>query len=491
MPSTCFSQKVAKLIFAETVRDVDGKVNVTQATGNVHFEHDNTHLYCDSALFFRDLNMIHAYHNVQINQGDTVNLFCDSLKYYGDTKLSKLQGHVRLRDKAYKLVTDSLEYDGNESIGYYKNNAVITSIDQDLRLTSVEGYYHANEKSFFFRDSVRVNGENYRIESDTLEFRTQTNSAHFHGPTTMYTDSSRVKCVAGVYYTKKNQILLWDGAYLFEQDKKLYADSLVYNDVSDIGEGYGNVDMYDSTETIQFQANYMWKSAGNDTLILLEKARIIDYSDSDTLEILADSIFHCQDSITNSKLSIAEKNVGIVSGDLLVRCDSAYFSEQDSIIKFYYNPVMWSKETQLSSDSIFASYFDNEFHQLFMYSNAFIATEHDSVHYDQIKGKEMTAWLDSSKIQKVYIEYNAETLYYLASTEKDSLGEEVEVLDGMNRIDCNEIYIYFEDSEIDKISFIDQPNATYYPMDLIPIKELYLKGFLWQIALKPKSGFEE
>ena len=483
-------KKVVNLVFAETVKDADGMHNVTQATGNVHFEHDNTHLYCDSALFFREKDLVYAYNNVQINQGDTINLFCDSLKYYGATKISKLQGNVRMRDKEYKLVTDSLEYDGNRSVGYYTNNAVITSINQELKLTSVKGYYHANEKAFFFKDSVRVNGEDYHMECDTLEFQTANSSAHFHGPTKIFMDSSTVNCVAGVYYTQRNLVQLWDGAYLFEEDKRLYADSLVYNEKTGIGEGFCNVDMYDSTETIQFLSDYLWKSANNDTFLLKNAARIIDYNSSDTLEMMADSIFHYSDTLTDQKTSIAQNNVGIITGDLTVRCDSAYFSDKDSIVKFFYNP-MWSDETQMTSDSIFATYFDKEFHKLYMYHNAFICTEHDSVHYDQIKGKMMTAYLDSSKIQKVYIELNAETLYYLSETTKDSLDQEQEELNGMNKIDCNEIYIYFKNSEIDKISFIEQPNATFYPMDQIPEDKMFLKGFLWQIGLKPKSGFTE
>ena len=487
-PHHSFSQgEVVKLIFAETVKNAPGKINTTQAVGKVHFEHNKTHLYCDSALFFRDSDIIYAYSNVQINQGDTINLFCDSLKYFGATKLSKLQGNVRMRDKEYKLVTDSLEYDGNTSIGYYKNNAVITSINQDLKLTSVQGHYHANTKSFFFKDSVRVKGDTYRMECDTLEFNTAASTAHFHGPTTIFMDSSRVECVAGVYYTQKKLVQLWNGAYLYEKDKKLFADSLIYNEKTDIGEGFCNVDLYDSTETVQFKADYLWKAADNDTIIMKENAVIIQYSEKDTLEIQADTIFQYQDQETDFKLSIAQNNVGILNGDFVVRCDSAYFSDKDSIIKFHKKPVMWSQETQLTADSIFATYYDNAFHVMYLYHNAFIITEHDTVHYDQIKGKMMTAWLDSSKIQKVYIESNAETLYYLAEKESDSLGVEVETLSGMNQIDCNEIYIYFENSEIDHISFIDQPNATYYPLDLIPFNNLFLKGFLWEIGLKPST----
>ncbi|UKN03011.1 hypothetical protein K6119_05715 [Paracrocinitomix mangrovi] len=491
-PDNSFSQRdVIKLVYAQTVKDAEGLKNTTKAIGNVQFEHKNSKLFCDSALFFRDEEIVYAYSHVQINQGDTINLFCDSLKYFGKTRISKLQGNVRMRDQEYKLVTDSLEYDGNLSQGYYEKNAVITSINKELKLTSVKGYYHANQKTFFFKDSVRVNGENYRMECDTLEFNTNTSSAHFHGPTDIYMDSSQVKCVAGNYFTDEGQVELWNGAYLIEKGRTLYADSLLYNEKTEIGEGFCNVDMYDSTETVQFMADYLWKSSKNDTLILQQNAKIIDYSEIDTLQLLADTIFHYQDSVDKKNLSIAQSNVGIISGDMTVRCDSAYFSEKDSIIKFHKLPVMWSQETQMTADSIFATYYDSEFREMKMYNNAMIITEHDSLHYDQIKGKMMTAWLDSSKIQKVHIESNAETLYYLTEKEKDSLNMEHDKVSGMNKIDCNQIYIYFKESEINKISFIEQPTAVYYPADQIPSNSLFLKGFLWKIELKPESIFGE
>ena len=487
-----FAQEdVVKLVYARTVKNSNVHRNTTKAIGEVHFEHKNSQLYCDSALFFRDQDVVYAYSNVQINQGDTINLYCDSLRYDGKTEISKLMGNVRMRDNTYKLTTDSLEYDGKSSYGKYTNNAIITSIDSDLKLTSVKGYYYANQKAFFFKDSVRVSGESYRMECDTLEFQTPDATAHFHGPTSIFLDSSRVECVAGTYYTNDNYVELWSGAWLFEKTRSLYADSLIYNELTDIGEGFCNVSMYDSTENVRFFSDYLWKSSGNDTLIMRESAKIFQYSESDTLIILADSIFHYEDTAANQRLSIAQHEVGIINGDMRVRCDSAYFSEKDSIIKFHKDPIIWSKETQMTADSIFTVYYDNEFHKMKLYDNCFIASEHDSAHYDQIKGKLMTAYLDSGEISKVHIELNAETLYYLTEKEKDTLGNEFESISGLNRIDCNEIFIYFENSDIQNIAFVEQPTATYYPEDQIPLKDMFLKGFVWRIALRPVSIYEE
>lgn len=483
--------KTVKLVFAETVKDVPGKTNTTQATGHVHFQHNNANLYCDSAIFFRDLNRVHAYGKVHINQGDTINLFCDSLRYDGNTKISKLGGNVRMRDQEYKLVTDSLEYNGNNSVGAYTNFATITTIKDDIKLTSIKGYYHAHPKTFYFKDSVRVSHPNYQLISDTLEFRTATNTAHFHGPTTIKMDSSVVLCSRGIYYTDEQFVELWNGATLVDSNRTFYADSMRYSQKTGVGEGFMNVDLYDSTEQVQFLSNYMWKSAENDTIILQDMARIIQYNEKDTLELLADSIFHVNDSL-DEKTSIAQNEVGIINGDISVRCDSAYFATADSIIKLFKNPIMWSQNTQLSADSILSNYYDNKFHEVYLYHNSFIANEHDSIHYDQIKGKFMTAWIDSNKMQKVKIELNAKTLYFTEeeTPAADSIAPTKKV-DGMNDLECNEIMIYFKESEIDRIAFIENPTAVYLPINKVKDSQLFLKGFNWQIGLKPKSIFLE
>lgn len=480
-----------KLIFAERVSDYKGQQNTTKAVGNVQFEHNKTRLFCDSAIFLQTPNLIYAYGHVQINQGDTVNLYCDSLLYNGRTNISKLWGNVRFRDNEYKLVTDSLEYNGNLSKGYYQNGAVITSINQDLRLTSTKGYYYSNTKIFFFKDSVHVKHPDYELFSDTLEFRTMSSTAHFHGPTTVFMDSTELHCNKGIYDTKKQFIRLWNGASMYEKTRTFYADSLIFDQQKDEGEGFCGVRMYDSTEKVLFLSDYLFKKAGNTEITLRDNAHVIQFGKKDTLYLSADTIFHKMDTVTDMNESIAVSFVEIISSGIFVACDSAFFSEKDSILKLHKNPVMWTKTTQISGDSILALFYNDEFHQLDIYDNSFIASEQDSIHYDQIKGVMMTAYLDSSEIKRIHITTNAETMYYLSETKKDSLGIEFKTIQGLNKIDCSYMVIQFTNSdstgsEIGNISFNEQPTGTYTPIDNVAERELFLKGFLWQISRKPK-----
>mgnify|MGYP000423024838 CR=1 FL=1 len=300
-------------------------------------------------------------------------------------------------------------------------------------------------------------------------------------------------CNKGVYFSKEDRVQLWNGATLNEPGRSFYADSLLYNQKTDFGEGFCNVMLYDTTEKVKFLADYMFRKPGNEEVVLKESARIYQYTDKDTLYLAGDTITYYQDTTTNTKLSIIENNVAIIKGDMFIRCDSAYFSERDSILKLHKEPILWSKNTQLFADSILTTYYDKEFHEMKMYYNAMIISEHegDTIHYDQVKGKFMTAILDSSQIKQVDIEQNSQTLYYPSETSTDSTGTEIKTLSGMNQTDCNKISIRFKNSEIQDISFQDDPTSTFYPMDKIPSKKLYFKGFSWEIERKPPRPFPE
>lgn len=478
------------LVYSETVQDAPGLKNTILAKGNVQFEHDNARLFCDSALFFRNKNIVKAYGKVQINQNDTINLFCDSLLYNGNTNISKLIGNVRFRDNEYKLTTDSLEYNGNTMQGYYRNHAVITSVHQAMKLTSLKGYYFSRSKTFFFRDSVHITDPNFELFADTLEFRTPTSTTHFHGPTTVLMDSTtKLLCTKGTYFTNEGYAELWNGATLWQENTMLYADSLKFNQNEDIGEGFCNIKIKDSTENSEIRSDYVYKFKGQNHLKLADNAKIIQFNKADTLIVKADSIDWQNDTVTDFMRAIAEYNVHIFNGAIVVRCDSASFLEKDSLIKLHKDPIIWNEENQLTSDSTTIIYYEGEFHKIFMHDNAFLASKKDSIYYDQIKGKDMIVQLDSNQLKRIYVEKNVMTNFFLQQDSEDST--KVKVVTGMNHSICNEIVVYFIKGELDRVAFLDEPEAKFYPIEDLPAKEERLKGFLWQIERKPEKEILE
>ena len=460
--------------------------NASKAKGNVHFRHGNKNLFCDSAYFHQTENWIRAYGQVQINQADTLNLFCDSLYFDGNTNIGILRSNVRFRDNEFKMTTDSLKFDATNSIGYYTNWAKITSINQDLKLTSRKGYYYANSKTFFFKDSVDVQHPNYTLNADTLEFRTSSEMVLFHGPTIITFDSTIVHCKKGYYETNNEFLNLWNGATIYnDSTSSLFADSLIYSQQDEIAEGYHNVSVYDSLEKVQLKSNYLIQFINLDSLVLKDNARIYQFNNKDTLFLRADTIYQSKDSLNDKNLSIAINNVVIINAGAVGICDSIYYNETDSIIKLRKEPILWQENTQLSGDSIDINLTNNEFDKIYLFNNALVITEKDSIHYDQLSGKKITANFVKGDINDIFIDGNAQTIYYPSDTQKDSTGTEIKTLKGQNHLICEQIYIYFKKSEIQKIKFVDQPEATLTPLDQILKNELLLQNFIWKIEQKP------
>ena len=458
-----------------------------KTVGNVHLKTNNINLFCDSALFHERQNWVRAFGRVQINQGDTLNLFSDSLFYDGNTSIGVLQSNVRIRDNLYKLTTDSLKFNANTSTAYYTNHAVIKSNQQNLVLKSIVGSYNSASKTFLFKDSVSLTHPEYNVISDTLEFNALTEKVFIHGPSIITLDTTTViHCEKGVYNTKTDDISIWKHALINTEKQIIEGDSLFFNQRTSYAEGFRNISIRDTTENLILKSHYFLKE--NDDIMLVDQAQILKPDSKDTLILQADTILQKTLQKNSIRENIAISNVIIEKGELIGTCDSIYFNETDSIIKMQKAPVIWREQTEIKADSIEITLIDNEIKTLDLYENAFMAISHDSVYFDQLSGKQMHANLDSNAIKSVLITGNAETLYFPNEVTKDSLtGEEIKTIKGINNMISSKIRIGFKDSDIQKISFIDDPDATFTSVKSIKQKDLYLKKFKWEINRKPES----
>ena len=172
-------------------------ISIKRLIGNVELEHEGIHLFCDSAYIYDDRNLVEAYDNVHIKQGDSLNLYGDHLRYKGDTRMAEFRNNVRLIDKKTTVETNFLDYDLNIDLGYYFNGGTIYN-EQDT-LKSGQGYYYSNGKYFVFKDSVVIENPDYTILSDTLHYYTNSEISYFFGQTQIIGDSSYIYCENGWY----------------------------------------------------------------------------------------------------------------------------------------------------------------------------------------------------------------------------------------------------------------------------------------------------
>jgi lipopolysaccharide assembly outer membrane protein LptD (OstA) len=443
--------------------------------GNVVFRHEGAVMYCDSAYFYSTTNSLDAFNNVHINQGDSLNLYGDVLYYDGNTRKARVRKNVKLVSKETNLLTDALDFDLKTNVGYYKTGADIVNGQNEL--TSWEGYYYSNSKMYFFKDTVIIKNPDYNIYSDSLKYNTISNIAYFLGPTEIISDSNYIYCEDGWYNTETNISLLKDNALLQNPGQTIKGDSLYYERESGYGEGYHNVELVDTEQKIILKGNLATYNQSTEDAMITDRAELIQITDTDSIYIHADTLTSEVDT-SGYKIVKGFYGVKMFKSNLQGKCDSMSYSFSDSIIRLYYEPVLWSDENQLTSEYIEIRTKNNKIDELHLIKLAFIISQEDTVKFNQIKGKDMVCHFKDNELYKVDVNGNGQTIYY----PKDKN----EVI-GVNKAESSDLVIFLKGNEVQDIIFYTKPDATLYPLDKAPQNELRLKDFVWLEKYRPAN----
>ena len=445
-------------------------------TGNVILKQADTRLFCDSAYLYTKSNSAAAYGKVHINQGDTVHVYSDSALYNGNEKITTMYSNVRLVDREMNLTTDYLVYNTEQRFGIYSNGGTLKS--NEAVLTSKTGYYYAGSQVAFFKDSVRLNHPQYKLEADTLEYNTETETAWFHGPTTIYNDESTVFCNDGYYETISGIAVFNVEAKMDNPPQLLKADSIYYNRETGIGKAYGNIYFEDTAQHILQYGEFALYDEVNNIITSPERSVAGYVLDDDTLFITGDTITIIRDSLERNTMTVYP-NVKLFKSDFQGVCDSLFYSDVDSMIQLYYNPVLWSDETQFTGDTILLQLKNSNLDKMYFLSNAFIVNMQDSLIYNQVKGRDITGVFKDGDLSKVEVRGNGESIYYGKDDNDRYLGA--------NKALCSDIDMYIKEKQFSKISFMGMPEATFYPMTQIDLSSFYLDNFVWEGERRPKN----
>jgi lipopolysaccharide export system protein LptA len=461
------------------VKDKQTGKDIHHFVGNVQIEHNEITMTCDSAYYSPDKNQVTAFSKVHIEQGDTLDLFGDYLFYDGKSEIAVVTGNVELIDKETHLYTQAINYDVKNKIARYNKKGRITNAENTL--TSVIGIYYVSESLFHFKDSVKVVNPDYIMTADTMDYNTKTETSFFTGPTELKGDSLYLYCEKGWYDTKKDVTSIWKNALIDNRQQIIHGDSLFFNDITGYGQSFGNVIIEDTTNNLIVQGEYAWYYKQPEKFMVTEKAMFIQVSKGDSLFLHADTISAVTVSDTSAngyRLMKAFHGCRIFSKDLQAKCDSLSYSFQDSVIRLYTFPVLWSEENQLTSDSMAIFTKNRQTDRLELYNSAFITSQIDTLSFNQIKGRSLTGYFKNSKLYKIDIKGNGESIYYLLD------GNDVT---GVNQTKCARIEVLVEDGKISEIFEYQNPEGYIDPPALSKPKELRLDGFNWFDSLRPKK----
>lgn len=202
----------------------------------------------------------------------------------------------------------------------------------------------------------------------------------------------------------------------------------------------------------------------------------------DSLAISADSVSIVQVDTTAVVFVDAWNNVKVYRNNLQALCDSLVYTGLDSMARLYVNPVMWSDvKHQLSADSMQLVIKDNVLSKANLITNAFIASQEDTLHYNQIKGTEMVAYFNENDVCRFDALGGASMIFYIAENDVYTI---------MNQKEGKIISARLRDREIQRIKYVESLKNDAYPVFNLPIENQRLKGFNWRGDERPHSRYD-
>ena len=453
--------------------------------GDVQFSHDGILMYCDSALFYESTNSFDAFGNVRMNQGDTLKLFGDVLYYNGLDQLARVRHNVILEHGTMTLYTDSLDYDRLYELGYFFEGGKI--IDQDNELTSDWGEYSPPTREAVFNYNVKLvhpappaNPETVLI-SDTLHYNTRSAIAHIIGPSNIEHGESHIYSELGYYHTKSDYSYLLNRSILTNNGKRLVGDSVVWNGNGDIGEAFGSVEYTDEVNKNMFTGNYCYYEDSTGYVMATDSAQAIDFSEKDTLYAHADTfkVFtYNLDTDSTYRIMHAYHHMRAYRVDMQAVCDSLVYNSKDSVMTMYRDPILWQNGQQLLGEEIKAFMNDSTIDSVQVLRQALSVERLDSIHYNQVAGREMHTYFRGGEIYLSTAEGNVFLNYY--PFDDDSIMIE------MNHTETTFLKMFMVNRKVDHI-WMPAATGTMYPIPLIPEDMLYLDNFAWFDYVRPVS----
>jgi lipopolysaccharide export system protein LptA len=182
------------------------------------------------------------------------------------------------------------------------------------------------------------------------------------------------------------------------------------------------------------------------------------------------------------RIIMAFHSAKIFKSDLQSKADSIFYSNSDSTIRCYNKPMVWTEGSQLSGDTINLILKNKKLDKMDMYPNAFIVNieKTDSVHFNQVGGKKMRGFFKDSKLYRVYIDGNVESIYF----SRDSA---THLITDMQRSFSSRMRLYFKNNEVTDLAFLTKPDHRYIPIEKVKEDEKILKGFIWKPKDRPVS----
>lgn len=483
-----YSQESRKIDYTSdrTLKDENkypGAIILSKVTNQVHFIHEGIEIWCDQAIHYDQANFFKAYGNVRMQQGDTVTMQSKYAEYNGTTQFAFASGNVKMSRPQSSIETDTLFFDRVKQQAYYRSGGTVR--DTASVLTSRIGRYYMDQDKYSFLSDVKVTNPKYTINSQQLDFYSDSGYAYLYGPTTIESETSTVYCERGFYDTRGDVGYFVKNSRIDYEHRILEGDSLYFNRAKSFASGTNNIKVTDTLNNSLITGHYAEVYREKDSVFITKRALAATIQDNDSIFIHSDTLM-----ITGkpeNRIVRGFYNVKLFKSDISGKSDSIYVNQKKGITKLINigggastsvskkrSPIIWSGNNQMTGDTIhlLSNPKTEKLDSLKVFYDSFLIQKDSIEGYNQVKGKELTGLFVDNELYQVDIIKNTETIYF-------SRNEEQELL-GINKTLSSSIKILFENKEIKDIYYYKQVDGTLTPPEDFPPNARELPGFNWR-----------
>lgn len=452
-------------------------VRTDHLIGNVVIRQDETTIYADSALVLKQERAAEAFGRVRVLEGDSIDIRANRLIYSGTTGTAGLRDNVVYSDGEMTLYTDHLDYNKFNGVASYFNGGRM--VDGENTLVSQRGTFDKQAQTSRFYGEVELRTSDGVITSDTLIYNTASKVATFRGPTRVVrADGSVTDAQDGLVYDTRSESTTVMKGEMENEDYIITGTKLDYDQLNDVFTAIGNVVMTSKDDDVVITGGRTVYDRKTGYTYVTDNPVMRRPMQGDTLFLAADTLVAIEAELDADKRLLAYKGVQIYKNDLQGIADSLAYFVADSSIFFYRNPVLWNEGSQMIGDTISVQMRNNQIDQLRLRTNAFVISQDTVKNFNQVKGRQVTALFEEGALQRIDVNGNGESIYFVL--------DEVELfLVGMNRITCGDMQMNFKNQQLDHINFYQNPEGRFIPPHELEEPDKRLAGFNWRGEERP------
>lgn len=511
----------------------DGFSKLAKVRENVRLENNGATLFTDSLNYDRATN-IGYFFDGGLLVDSTNELSSQYGQYSTVTKHAEFKNDVKLTNPNFVLTTKQLNYNTETKIADIISPTEIVS--DSGYIYSTAGWYNTiSDESRLLNRSYAISDKK-RLTADTLFYNSAKGIGEGFGGVILEDSTGQITLKGEYGYSDevKDSAIITKNALFIDHSTEdtlyLHADTLISYKITIFGTPKNIVDSLkrDSVmpkKTIKIPKSRIAKintdSLRSDNIRIKDKKSLtaLDSLQSDSIKSKNQKMLSALDSLQSDSIGIKKKDKKTLSAmnllttgkesiksgkdtiivvqdsvfsaikaykgvrfyrkDIQGVCDTMKYSDRDSVMNMINEPVIWAEKQQLSGESMKLYTYNSKPKMLHVLNSAIaVAYEVDSF-YNQLSGKELKAFFDSSEVIRVELDGNAEAIF-LPRDDKN-------LIMGFNRMEGSSMTIFRKDGKMEKMILWPQPKGKFYPLGKLDPQAKFLKNFEWLEPQRPKN----